>query len=119
MRELLLLLIAGTGVEAADISGKWSFEGDVAGNPVKLECEMKQEGMKLSGTCKTQGADVQVAGEVNDPKVRFSYSVDHEGTTYTLYYSGTLDSADSMAGEIGVAGVSGTFSAKRKRDQAR
>lgn len=110
---VLLALLAAAPLSAADITGHWTFEGDVSGNPVQLDCELKQEGAKLSGTCKTGAADVEIAGEVNDPKVRFSYSVDYQGATYTLAYSGTLESDSAMHGEIGVAGTAGTFKAKR------
>jgi hypothetical protein len=108
-----LVFLAATPLIAADVTGHWSFDGEVEGRPVQLECDLKQDGAKLSGTCKTSAADVQLAGEVNDPKVRFSYSVDYQGSTYTLYYSGTLESPSLLKGEIGVAGTGGTFTAKR------
>lgn len=113
LHRIILLGILALPLSAADLTGHWNFEGDVSGNPVQLDCELKQEGAKLSGACKTQNANVELAGEVNDPKVRFSYSVDYQGTTYTLYYSGVLESDSVIKGEIGVAGTGGTFSAKR------
>ncbi len=36
---------------AADISGSWSIEGDVVGNPVAMKCAFTQEGAKFTGTC--------------------------------------------------------------------
>ncbi len=100
---------------AADVSGHWTFEGDVAGNPVQMECDLKQDGTKLEGTCKTNNGDIKLAGAVNDPKVRFSYAIDYQGTTYTLYYTGVLDpaAATAMKGDIEVSGTSGSFSAKK------
>src|SRR5205809_682018 len=89
---LALAIFSALPLTAADLTGHWIFDGEVNGNPVQLECDLKQEGAKLSGTCKTQTGEVQLAGETNDPKVRFSYSVDYQGSTYTLYYSGTLES---------------------------
>ncbi|MDQ1472273.1 MAG: hypothetical protein QOJ99_3753 [Bryobacterales bacterium] len=99
---------------AADLTGHWSFDGDVNGSPIRLECDLKQEGTKLEGACKSQSSDFKLAGEVNDPKVRFSYAVDYQGSTYTLYYTGTLDSDSAMKGEIQVSGASGAFTAARQ-----
>ena len=60
---------------AADVTGHWNFDGDVSGNAIHLECSLKQAGAKLEGTCKTAESDIKLAGEVNEPKVRFSYAV--------------------------------------------
>ncbi len=85
----------------ADLTGTWQFTGDVSGN--------------LSGTCKSPTAsNIPVAGEVNEQKVTFSYSVDYQGTTYTLQYTGKVDEAGAgLTGGIEVAGTGGTFSAKK------
>src|SRR3954454_23822418 len=109
LRSFVLAIFSALPLMAADLTGNWSFDGEVNGSPVQLQCQLKQEGGKLSGTCKTVNADVQLAGEVNDPKVRFSYSVDYQGTVYTLYYSGTMESDSVLKGEIGVSGANGTF----------
>jgi hypothetical protein len=98
---------------AADLTGHWSLEGDVSGKPIRLTCDLKQEGVKLEGTCKSGSAEFQIAGEVSDPKVRFSYAVENKGSTYTLYYSGTLESESVMSGEIGASRTSGVFSARK------
>jgi hypothetical protein len=113
-RLLPTFALACLRAAAADLSGHWTFEGDVVGNPVKLECDLRQDGSKLEGTCKTREADVKISGEVNDPKVRFSYATEHDGNIYTLYYSGALDSAAGMKGEIQVSGVTGTFTGRKE-----
>jgi hypothetical protein len=100
---------------AADLTGTWQFVGDVSGNPVEIECALKQDGSKLSGTCKTPAAsNIPITGAVNDTKVSLSYSVDYQGTTYTLQYTGKVDEAGTgLTGGIEVAGAGGTFSAKK------
>jgi hypothetical protein len=98
---------------AADVTGHWNFDGDVSGNPIKLACDLKQDGGKMEGTCKTPNGDVKIAGEVNDPKVRFSYAVDYQGSTYTLYYSGTIEADGTMKGDIQVSGTTGSFAARK------
>jgi hypothetical protein len=111
MRLLMVLLLVVGIAAAADVSGKWSIQGDVQGNAVGLDCSaLKQtpDG-KITGSCTINGGDaVTVNGEVKGDKVRFSF----ETGGYTLEYAGDL-SADAMKGEIQVAGVSGTFEGKR------
>ena len=111
--RILIGLVCALPALAADVTGHWVFEGDITGNPVNLECELKQHGTRLEGICKSKTGEIKVAGEVSDPKVRFSYAVDYEGTTYTLYYSGTLESGSSLKGEIEVSGTTGSFSARK------
>ncbi|MES1261064.1 MAG: hypothetical protein ABUS49_04940 [Acidobacteriota bacterium] len=117
VRSVIVLGSALSPLLAADVTGHWILEGDVSGNPVNLDCRFKQNGVKLEGACKSTNGDVtvagEVAGEVSDPKVRFSYAVDYQGTTYTLYYSGTLESDSAMKGDIQVNGTPGTFSARK------
>lgn len=108
-------LLVCSSAFAADVSGHWVFEGDVSGNPIEMQCDLKQEGTKLEGTCKTNNGEIKLAGAVNDPKVRFSYAVDYQGSTYTLYYTGTLDTEAGtlIKGDIEVSGTTGTFTAKK------
>ena len=114
LRSAIAFALFTFPLAAADLTGHWIFEGDVSGNPIHLDCDLKQDGIKLQAACKSAQADVKLAGEVNDPKVRFSYAVEYQGTTYTLYYSGTLESDTAMKGEIEVSGTSGTFSARKR-----
>ena len=115
MRYLIVFLAISAPAWAADLTGTWQFTGDVSGNLIELECALKQAGSKLSGTCKSPTAsNIPLAGEVNEHKVTFSYSVDYQGTTYTLQYTGKVDEAGAgLTGGIEVAGTGGTFSAKK------
>ena len=115
--KYVLMLLAGAVLPAfaADITGHWSFDGDVEGNPVKHECDFKQDGAQLSGTCKSTERDPwTIAGKVDGSKVTFSYDAEHEGEKYNLVYTGTLDGDSTLKGEIEVAGVTGDFTAKKQ-----
>jgi len=115
MRYLTAFFAMSATAWAANLTGTWQFSGDVSGNPIEIECALKQDGSKLSGICKSPTAsNIPLAGEVNEQKVTFSYSVDHEGTTYTLEYTGKVNEAGTgLTGGIEVAGTGGTFSAKK------
>lgn len=111
MRLLMVMLVGVAIASAAEVSGKWSIQGDVEGNAVSLDCASLQQTAegKVTGSCTINGGEsVTVTGEVKGDKVRFSF----EAGGYTLEYSGDL-SGDAMKGEIKVAGTNGTFEGKR------
>lgn len=38
----VVLALSATGIAAAALSGKWTIDGDVQGNPVNLTCDVQQ-----------------------------------------------------------------------------
>jgi len=111
---LCAVALAAVTLAAADVSGTWNVDGDVVGNPVKFPCVMKQDGDALTGTATLEGKEVPVKGTVKDKDVTFEFDNDHEGTTYHLVFSGTLGDDGGLKGTIAVAGVEGTFTAKKQ-----
>jgi hypothetical protein len=119
MKTFLLTLstvaFAAVTALAADLSGTWKVDGDVVGNPVKLSCELRQQGPTLSGTATFEdGKAVAVTGSVKESTVTFEFDTEHEGTSYHLVFTGTLGQDGGMKGTIAVAGVEGTFSATKQ-----
>lgn len=103
---------------AADISGSWTLNGDVVGNAISMNCVFKQADDKVTGTCSGQFGSAQTEGKVAENNVTFTHSVDN-GQVYELTYTGTLDATGtSMQGDIAVAGVTGTFTAKKDATSA-
>lgn len=106
------LVATGTAHATADVSGKWTLNGDVQGNAVNLDCAFTEGAdTKLAGRCQVNGMEaVDVSGAVKGAAVEFSFTV----AGYTLNYSGKID-GDAIAGAIEVAGASGTFSGSRAK----
>src|SRR5262245_55632310 len=106
---LIALTMAPTGA-AADLSGNWTIDGDVQGNPVNLTCAVQQSAdAKLTGKCTINGADTtEIEGAAKDATFKFAFTV--QG--YTLTYTGTVE-GETMSGDIEVAGASGKFNGKR------
>ena len=104
----LLTLLPGHVVR--DLSGNWTIDGDVQGNPVNMTCAVQQSAdLKITGKCVINGADnTEIEGTAKDASFKFSFTV--QG--YTLTYTGTVD-GDTMNGDIEVAGVTGKFTGKR------
>jgi hypothetical protein len=106
---LLMLPLAAAGIAAADLSGNWTIDGDVQGNPVNLTCVVQQADAKIAGKCQVNGMEAtEIEGTAKDAAFKFAFTV--QG--YTLTYSGTLE-GDTMTGDIEVAGATGKFSGKR------
>lgn len=81
----MTLSLVPAGTMAADLSGNWTIDGDVQGNPVGLSCVIKQaDDAKIAGTCQVNGMEATVEG-------------------------------DSMNGDIEVAGATGKFTGKRTK----
>ena len=119
MRKIALALcaVALSGVfvcAAADVAGTWNVDGDVYGNPVKFATVWKQSGEELSGTATLEGKDVPVKGTVKDKAVTFEFDSEHQGTTYHMVFSGAVGDDGGIKGSIAVAGVEGTFTAKKQ-----
>ncbi len=113
----IILFAAATAAPllAADINGSWKFDGEVSGNPIRLDCAIKQDGEKFFGTCKAaEGGEIKLEGSIAGDKIRFAYQVDYQGTIYTLAYTGVVKDNAEMKGEIEVANTGGTFTAKKQ-----
>jgi hypothetical protein len=112
-----LALVLTAVVVAADASGTWNVEGEVVGNAVKFTCVLKQEGATLSGTATLADSNkpLPVKGSVKDKVVTFQFDVEWQGTTYTDVFTGPLGDNGVINGKIEVAGVEGTFTAKKQQ----
>jgi len=61
----------------ADLSGKWTLNGEVQGNPVNLDCAFTAAtDTRLAGRCQVNGMEaVDVSGAVKGAAVEFSFTV--------------------------------------------
>ena len=114
MYKIVLAAVAASffafPLAAADVSGTWTLTGDVVGNPVNMTCTFKQDAAKITGTCVGDNGSIPTTGSVDGDTLVFQHSVQ----SYDLTYTGRIDAAGAaMQGEIAVAGVTGTFSAKK------
>lgn len=109
----LALAISSVVVAAADFSGTWNVDGDVAGYPVQFACTLKQVDQALTGTATIGGKEVNLTGSAKESVVTFTFDVDHEGTTYTNVFTGKLGDNGVIDGTIEVGGQVGTFTAKK------
>jgi hypothetical protein len=99
------------GVEAGPVklTGTWDLQymsnpkrGPV--RPIKMTFVFKQEGEKLSGTFSGMGPvpAAQITGAVKGNNVVFGWEMEgNRGTTQTVAFKGTIESATKMTGTVG------------------
>jgi hypothetical protein len=118
MKLSLVLFALAIPALAADnsITGTWQVETDIMGNQGSMVCTLKQDGDKISGNCALGDTDQEVTGEVKNQTVTWKHGGDYNGQALTITYSGTFQSASSIAGDVNVQPfeASGTFTAKKK-----
>jgi carbon monoxide dehydrogenase subunit G len=109
-----LLALSALPVAAADISGAWKLEGNIADVRINRVCTIKQAGNKLSGGCKNQMNELSLTGEVNGNNVTWSYDADYQGQKLTLVFKGALETDTAIKGSITSEGVAGSFTATKQ-----
>jgi len=107
---VMTLSFLPAGMAPVDLSGNWTIDGDVQGNPVGLTCAVQQSAdLKITGKCQINGSEnADIEGTAKDATFKFAFTV--QG--YTLTYTGTLE-GETMSGDIEVAGANGKFTGKR------
>jgi hypothetical protein len=109
MRLLLFLLICFVAPAlAADLTGKWSIDGNMHGNPISFDCVFQQTEKNLRGSCKADEFSAALTGAVNDDVVQFSFIYSFAGEPYTCTYTGKLTGVSEIKGYIVITGIDGT-----------
>ena len=113
------ILFTSAQAFAKDLSGVWKIDGTLGDNTVSATCTFKQTDTHITGNCKMPQSDtaLDVKGEVSDEQITWKYSLDYQGDTYTLTYTGTPDSAaTSIKGSITVdpSNTEGDFTAQKQ-----
>jgi len=92
-------------------------DGAVDQNPVTPTCTLKQSAEKVSGSCRFDPDHASdLSGTVNGKDVTWKFTVEYQGTDYTLTFTGKLDSETSIKGTIAVdpSDANGDFTAKKQ-----
>ena len=122
MKHLLfvaLAVVATGAVQAQPVSvgGTWTVSSNVSGNASESTCTFTQKDADLTGSCKGERDPVAITGKVEAKTVSWQFDTQYEGQTLTVYYSGTLESAEKIAGTVNVQpmNVSGEFTATKSK----
>ena len=94
----------GSQTKTPNLSGTWGLQYMGSEAPIKMTFVFKQEGEKLSGKFSGVGPNPPgpVTGSVKGNKVVFGWEMaGNGGTTQTVAFKGTIESATKMTGTVG------------------
>lgn len=113
---LALLVLLALPMAAADLTGHWKAEVQIAGNTGNPSFTFQQEGTKLTGTYQGALGEAKLTGTVEGTKVRWEFKANYEGNALNVVYSGTIESPTSIKGTIDFGGAAdGTFIAQKDK----
>lgn len=118
MKKLLALIVLAAGLTvmptlAADLTGTWNIDLDIAGMQFKPVVVLKHDGKDLTGTVKMGEETKPLKGTVDGEAVKFEYDTVYNGDTYHLVYTGKLDGDAAIKGEVDATAAQGVFVAKK------
>jgi len=123
---LVLLLVAGIAVFAADIDGKWKAEMKRPGRDggeitITTVFNLKADGSKVTGSVTVSGPWGDREATVSDGKIdgnKFSFTTTMEGPngSMTTKYEGTIE-GDTLKGTSAREGGQRTFPFEAKKQQ--
>ncbi len=113
MKRLLIaaaVLLAPAAASAADLSGAWKFNLNIAGMMIPLACTFTETGQTLGGNCDgADGKPAAVTGAVDGSKVTWAYDTVYQGMPMHVAYTGELKTDTTIAGALDASGNAGTF----------
>jgi len=117
LAALALIATGAVQTQPASVGGNWTVSSNVSGNASESTCAFTQKDADLTGSCKGERGPVAITGKVEGKTVSWQFDTQYEGQTLTVYYSGTLDSAEKIAGTVNVQpmNVSGEFTATKAK----
>lgn len=100
-----------------DVTGTWIFTVQTEGGGGTPTITLTQTGDSLTGHYSSQlFGELDFKGTVKDGKISFSISATTQGQAVAITYSGAVESADAMKGNVDFGGFgSGTWTAARKK----
>ena len=97
----LLLTVLVVPVWAADVTGNWKLNINLAGVP-ELVCTLVQKDERVAGTCKAAGGGDGKGAELNDGRIdgdqmTWTWKVlTPDAITWTYAFAGTLDAKGAV-----------------------
>ncbi|MGC1782260.1 MAG: hypothetical protein WA708_07070 [Acidobacteriaceae bacterium] len=80
------------------------------------ECTLTQDGIKFTGSCRSEDSTDDVTGSVSGKEVRGSLKSNYNGIDLTITYAGQSDDGKTFGGTVDVQpmGIQGTFKADKQ-----
>lgn len=107
---------------AADLSGDWEFHSKAGRTPIMVDCELRQTGAALAGSCEPRTDDSTPApftGSVNGSQAQWSYGVTYRGHPGTVEFDTQVQAGTRMKGTLKLNGKPSELSGEKLTLEAR
>src|ERR1700759_3371297 len=101
---ITVLFVAATAFAAdpTTLTGSWSLHQSIAGNDSDQQCNFTQDGSKLTGTCNSDGNNLEITGSVENNKAMWKYDTEYNGGALTAKYTAPLNDPKKITGTVDV-----------------
>jgi ketosteroid isomerase-like protein len=107
---------------AADLSGDWEFHSEAGQTPIRVDCELRQTGTALAGTCERRTDDSTPAsftGSVNGSQAQWTYTVTFRGHPGTVEFATQVQSGTRLKGTLKLNGKPSELAGEKLSLEAR
>src|SRR5690348_9176343 len=114
IRTSIVTCLLALAAFAHDVTGKWTFEVQTDmgnGSPTFV---FKQDGEALTGTYNGTFGTAELKGTVKGDEIKFSFEANIADQKGTITYSGKIESAAKMKGDVEFAGIKGTWTGSKQ-----
>lgn len=106
---------AAQNASKVDVTGKWVLTVETSQGSGTPTFTFKQDGEKLTGRYSGQFGEADLTGTVKGQAISYTFSIEAQGMSLEVSYTGEIESKDSMSGTVNYGGAAmGTFTGKRK-----
>jgi hypothetical protein len=108
-----LILSVSAMAQSPNITGDWDVTINSPQGAVEVKASFKQEGEKLTGAMKREGAGLPLEGAVKGKEIAFKYTVKFQDQDFVITLTGIVD-GDAIKGAADFGGLAqGDWNAKR------
>ncbi len=120
---LLPASLASAAATVVDLSGDWQINSKAGQTPIIVDCQIRQRGTTLAGSCEPRTDDSTpapfTAGSVSGSKARWAYGVTFRGKPGTVEFDVEMKSATRMTGTLKLNGKPSDLAGEKLGIEAR
>ena len=105
LRSAGVLFLICMAAMAHDVTGKWTFNVQTDAGSGSPTFVFKQAGEKLSGTYNGTFGTAELTGTVKGDAIEFTFEATVGDQKGKVTYTGKIEAADKMKGEVDYAGL--------------
>ena len=98
-------------------AGKWNMSIETPGGQRPAGLEVKLDGKKITGSMTSEIGATPITGELAEGNLVFSITIDMNGQSVAISFTGTTQKDGSLAGTASLAGQGMTWTATRVKEK--